>query len=63
MASWLCCYKALQDGPTSVVVPVDKLSLLITVAFSFAVFHEKLTRRGLLGLALITAGSLIMVMA
>ena len=43
-ASWLCYYKALQDGPASVVVPIDKLSILITIAFSWIVFKEKLTR-------------------
>lgn len=44
-ASWLCYYRALQDGPASVVVPIDKLSILVTVAFSWLVFHEKLTKR------------------
>lgn len=43
-ASWLCYYKALQDGPASVVVPIDKLSILVTVLFSSLVFHEKLTK-------------------
>ena len=50
-ASWLCYYRALQDGPASVVVPIDKLSILVTVAFSGLVFHERLTRRSGLGLA------------
>ena len=59
-ASWLCYYRALQDGLASVVVPVDKLSILVTVAFSGAVFHERLTRRAGLGLALITGGTLVM---
>ena len=59
-ASWLCYYRALQDGPASVVVPVDKLSILVTVAFSGAVFHERLTRRAGLGLALVTGGTLVM---
>ena len=45
-ASWLCYYKALHDGPASVVVPIDKLSILVTIAFSYFVFHERLTRRG-----------------
>lgn len=58
--SWLCYYRALQDGPASVVVPIDKLSILITVAFSCLVFHEKLTKRAGAGLALITAGTLLM---
>ena len=57
-ASWLCYYKALQDGLASVVVPIDKLSILVTVAFSWLVFHEKLTKRGAAGLALIVAGTL-----
>ena len=59
-ASWLCYYRALQDGPASVVAPIDKLSILVTVAFSGPVFHERLTRRSSLGLALIVAGTLAM---
>lgn len=59
-ASWLCYYKALQDGPASVVVPIDKLSILVTVLFSRVVFHERLTRRSALGLAGIVAGTLLM---
>lgn len=59
-ASWLCYYRALKDGPASVVVPIDKLSILITVAFSFFVFRERLTKKALVGLALITAGTLVM---
>ena len=59
-ASWLCYYQALQDGPASVVAPIDKLSILVTVAFSYLVFHERLTRRSGLGLALIVAGTLAM---
>lgn len=59
-ASWLCYYRALQDGPASIVVPVDKLSILVTVAFSGLVFQEKLTRRAALGLLLITVGTLVM---
>lgn len=59
-ASWLCYFKALQDGPASVVVPIDKLSILVTIAFSYIVFKEKLTRRALAGLALIVAGTLCM---
>ena len=58
--SWLCYYKALQDGPASVVVPIDKLSILVTVAFSYAVFHEKLTKKSAAGLAGIVAGTLLM---
>ena len=59
-ASWLCYYKALQEGPASVVVPIDKLSILVTVAFSAIVFHERLSKKALVGLALLTAGTLIM---
>lgn len=58
--SWLCYYRALQDGPASVVVPIDKLSILVTVTFSYFVFHEKLTRRSGLGLGLIVSGTLLM---
>lgn len=58
--SWLCYYKALQDGPASVVVPIDKLSILVTVLFSYLVFHEKLTAKSGLGLAGIVAGTLLM---
>ena len=61
-ASWLCYYRALQSGPASVVVPIDKLSILATVAFSYVVFHEKLTKRSGAGLALITAGTLAMLL-
>ena len=59
-ASWLCYYRALQDGPASVVVPIDKLSVLVTVAFSAVVFHERLSRAAALGLALLTGGTLLM---
>ena len=58
--SWLCYYKALQDGPASVVVPIDKLSILVTVLFSYLVFHEKLTKKSALGLTGIVAGTLLM---
>ena len=59
-ASWLCYYRALQDGPASVVVPIDKLSILVTVAFSGLVLHEKLSSKAALGLALLTGGTLMM---
>lgn len=59
-ASWLCYYKALQDGPASIVVPIDKLSILVTVAFSYVVFHEKLTKKSGIGLLLIVGGTLAM---
>lgn len=58
--SWLCYYKALQDGLASVVVPIDKLSILVTVGFSYVVFHEKLTKRSGIGLAATVAGTLVM---
>lgn len=58
--SWLCYYKALQDGPASAVVPIDKLSILVTVGFGCVVFKEKLTVKSSFGLALITAGTLVM---
>ena len=60
-ASWLCYHKALQDGQASVVVPIDKLSILVTIAFSYVVFHEKLTRKAAFGLLLIVAGTLLMI--
>lgn len=59
--SWLCYYKALQDGQASIVVPTDKLSILVTVAFSYIVLKEKLTKKSFLGLVLITAGTLLLV--
>lgn len=59
-ASWLCYYRALQEGPASVVVPIDKLSILITIAFSWIVFHEKLTRKAAVGVAFITLGTVWM---
>lgn len=58
--SWLCYYKALQTGFASVVVPIDKLSILITIAFSYFVFHEKLTKKSAAGLGFIVAGTLAM---
>ena len=61
-ASWMCYYKALQEGPASVVVPIDKLSILVTIAFSWIVFHEKLTRKSAVGVVLITVGTVLMTM-
>lgn len=61
-ASWICFYRALQDGPASVVVPIDKLSILVTIVFSRVVFHEKLSKKALLGLILITVGTVTMTM-
>ena len=62
-ASWLAYYHALKDGPASVVVPIDKLSILVTVAFSTAVFHERFTHRYLAGLAFLCVGTGAMVVA
>ena len=59
-ASWLCYYRALQGGPASVVVPIDKLSILVTIAFSWIVFHEKLTKKSALGTVCITAGTVLL---
>ena len=59
-ASWLCYYHALQQGPASVVVAVDKLSILVTIAFSWIVFHEKLTKKAALGVACMTVGTLLL---
>ena len=61
-ASWLCYYRALQDGLASVVVPVDKLSILVTILFSYIVFHEKLSIKSAIGLVGIVAGTLIMIL-
>lgn len=59
-ASWLCYYRALQLGPASAVAPVDKLSILVTTAFSYLVFGERLSGRSAAGLALLTAGTVLM---
>lgn len=61
-ASWLCYYKALQMGDASKVVPVDKLSIVITVALAFFFLHEKLTVKSLIGCVLIASGTLLMAM-
>lgn len=61
-ASWLCYYKALQDGLASVVVPIDKLSILVTIAFSYVVFKEKLTKKATIGLVFIIVGTLAMIL-
>lgn len=57
-ASWLCFYRALQDGPASVVVPIDKLSILVTILFSWIVFHEKLSKKACVGLGCIVVGTI-----
>lgn len=61
-ASWLCYYKALQAGEASKVVPIDKLSVVITLALAFIFLHEEFTARSLIGCVLIGAGTLIMVL-
>lgn len=59
-ASWLCYYYAIQKGIVSVVVPIDKLSILVSITFSYIVFKESLTKKSLLGLCLIVIGTLLM---
>lgn len=59
-ASWLCYYYAIQKGVVSVVVPIDKMSILVSVAFSYIVFHEKLTKKATMGLLLMVCGTLVM---
>ena len=61
-ASWLCYYKALQMGETSKVVPVDKLSVVITLVLAFIFLHEKFTPKSIAGCVLIGAGTLLMVL-
>ncbi len=61
-ASWLCYYKALQMGDASKVVPVDKLSVVITLVLAFVFLHEDFTAKSLVGAVLITAGTLVMVL-
>ena len=61
-ASWLCYYKALQLGEASKVVPIDKLSVIITLVLAFVFLHEKFTAKSLIGCALIGAGTLLMVL-
>ena len=61
-ASWLCYYKALQIGEASKVVPVDKLSVVFTLILAFVVLHEQFTVKSAIGAALITAGTLVMVL-
>ncbi len=59
-ASWLCYYYAIQNGIVSVVVPIDKMSILVSVAFSYAIFHEKLSKKACVGLGLMVCGTLLM---
>lgn len=58
-ASWMYYYKALQNGPASVVIPIDKSSVLVTVAFSYFIFHESLDKKSAIGLALLVLGTII----
>ena len=60
--SWLCYYRALQTGPASIVVPIDKLSILITILFSYLVLKEKLTRKAVFGLLFIVVGTLTLLL-
>ena len=59
-ASWLCYYRALQSGPASLIVPIDKLSIVVAIAFSWFVFKEKLSKKAFAGLVCIVGGTLIM---
>ena len=59
-ASWLCYYKALQDGEAGIVVPIDKLSILVTIAFSYIVFKERLSKKAMLGLVMIVFVTLVL---
>ena len=61
-ASWLCYYRALQLGEASKVVPIDKMSVVITLVLAFVFLHEQFTMKSLIGAALITAGTLVMVL-
>lgn len=61
-ASWLCYYKAIQIGDVSKVVPIDKLSVVITLVMAFVFLHEKFTPKSLIGCILIAAGTLVMVL-
>lgn len=61
-ASWLCYYRALQIGEASKVVPIDKLSVVITLVLAFTFLHEKFTSKSLIGCILITIGTLVMVL-
>ena len=56
--SWLCYYGALKNGPASIIAPIDKLSIVVTVAFSYIILKEKLSKKAFLGLVLIVAGTL-----
>ncbi|MBY7050443.1 EamA family transporter, partial [Clostridium botulinum] len=59
-SSWLCYYRALQIGPASIVVPIDKLSIVVSIAFSYFILKEKLTKKSFSGLAIIVIGTLLL---
>ena len=61
-ASWLCYFKALQLGDASKVVPIDKLSIVVTIIFSYVVFHEKLNKKSLIGFLILVGGTLLMLL-
>lgn len=61
-SAWLCYYKALQEGPASIVVPIDKLSIVVTIIFSYVVFHEKLNKKSLIGFLILVGGTLLMLL-
>ena len=60
--SWLCYYKALQDGPVSAVAPIDKLSILLTVVFAWVFLKERLNKKAFAGLVLIVVGTLLLLL-
>lgn len=60
--SWLCYYRALQDGQASIVVPIDKLSILVTILFSWLFLKEKLDRKAAAGLGLLVVGTLLLLL-
>jgi len=60
--SWLCYYKALHDGNASIVVPVDKLSIIITIAFSYFALKEKISAKSLIGLLMISSGTIMLIL-
>lgn len=61
-ASWLCYYRALQEGQASIVVPIDQLSIVLTVAFSYFILKEKVTKKSLVGLSLLVVGTMALIM-
>ena len=60
--SWLCYYRTLQEGPASIVVPIDKLSILITILFARVFLKERLTKKAVVGLVLLVAGTLVLLL-